>query len=180
MQTVNKRQTSKRFSRGTPRPAIIEGDVAKIPLGIDGKYGYALVDKSDASISDYKWTLSKRGYPVKGGGVTLHHTIVGKPEKGLVVDHINRNRLDCRKSNLRFVTRHQNAQNIGKQKNNTSGYRGVWKTQNNTWAADIKVNYKKICLGRYLEIEDAARAYNKAAKQYFGEFAVLNEIGARK
>jgi hypothetical protein len=167
-----------KFSRGTPRPAIIKGSTAEIPLGKDSKYGYVLVDKEDAHLSDMKWTLGKRGYPVTGSGITLHHTIMGKPEKGMVVDHINRDRLDCRKSNLRFVSYFENAQNISKQKNNTSGYRGVWfRKDTGKWAADIKVNYKKLSLGCYEKVADAAKAYNIAAKQHFGENAVLNKVG---
>jgi len=160
-----------------PRPAIIEGDIAKIPLGINAKQGYAIVDKEDAWVDKQKWSLSKRGYPATGRGATLHHAIMGKPEKGMCVDHINRDRLDCRKENLRFVSYSENAQNISKQKNNTSGYRGVTKIKpSGRWHAMVKVNYKNIHLGNFIDKEEAARAYNKAAKQYFGEFAVLNEV----
>lgn len=169
---------TKKFRRGTPRPAIIDGNTARIPLGEGAKYGYALIDSELAYLSEAKWTLGKRGYPVTSNGVTLHHTIMGKPEKGMVVDHINRNRLDCRKSNLRFVSYKENAQNISTQKNNTSGYRGVWfRKDTKKWVANIKVDYKKISLGNYIDIEEAARAYNKAAIKYFGKNAVLNEVG---
>lgn len=157
------------------RPAIIEGNIAKIPLGINAKHGYALVDKEFAHLADSKWTYSLRNAVVRDRGEKLHHVILGKPEKGMVVDHINRNPKDNRKSNLRFVTLAKNAQNISPQKNNTSGYRGVW-CEHGKWKAAIKVNYKKISLGTYADIKEAARAYNRAAEQYFGEYAVLNKI----
>lgn len=160
-----------------PRPAIIEGDIAKIPLGVNAKYGYTIVDKYFAHLAKSKWTLGKRGYVVTKNGATLHHAIIGKPNKGMVVDHINRDKLDNRKENLRFVSYYENAQNISKQKNNTSGYRGVWyRKDTGKWSADIKVNYKKISLGCFEKIEDAAIAYNMAAKRYFGKNAVLNEV----
>jgi hypothetical protein len=160
-----------------PRPAIIDGNIARLPLGIDAKDGHSIIDVEDAYLDVYKWSLTKRGYVARGKGALLHHAIMGKPEKGYFVDHINRDRLDNRRSNLRFVTMSQNNQNISKQKNNTSGHRGVhWRKDTSKWSAEIKVNYKKIVLGCYENIDDAAKAYNKAAVKYFGEFAVLNEV----
>lgn len=164
-----------RVTRKTKRPAIIEGDTAKIPLGILAKDGYSIIDKEFAHLDKYKWSLSIRGYVTKDRGDYLHHMIIGKPQKGKAVDHINRDRLDNRKENLRIVDYFQNAQNISIQKNNTSGYRGVWK-KGNRWQADIKVNYKKLSLGSYATKEEAALAYNKAATEHFGEYAVLNII----
>jgi len=160
------------------RKAIIEGDKAKIPLGLDAKYGYALVDTKDvALIENHNWSLGLRGYPTKGKGKTLHHVIMGKPIKGQVVDHINRDKLDNRRSNLRFVNAKDNARNISMQKNNTSGYRGVWfRKDTEKWVANIKVDYIKISLGCYTSKEKAAIAYNNAAKKYFGDFAVLNKV----
>lgn len=98
-----------------------------------------------------------------------------QPEDGFWVDHINGDTLDNRRSNLRLCTVSGNNHNRMKSKNNTSGYKGVsWLKQNQKWRAYIKVNSKDKHLGCYLDKEDAARAYDKAAKEYFGEFARLN------
>ena len=83
--------------------------------------------------------------------------------------------LDCRKSNLRICDNSQNHANRKAQANNTSGYKGVgWDLFNKKWVAQIMVNQKNKKIGRYDVKEDAARAYDKAAIEYFGEFARLN------
>lgn len=98
--------------------------------------------------------------------------------KDLVIDHINQNSLDNRRDNLRSITQHQNTMRKGHSKNNTSGYRGVvFDKRTNKWMSKIKYNYKDIYLGRYNTKEEAACIYNTNAIKYFGEFAVLNEVG---
>lgn len=137
----------------------------KIPL--TGKWGvnkFALVSNVDyKELSKYKWFLGKNGYPARNVGrpslspirIYMHRVILGFPD--LEVDHINRNRLDNRRENLRTATRSQNAHNTGPQINNTSGYRGVyWYKAYKKWEADIKVQGKKIKLGYFKDIEDAA------------------------
>lgn len=170
-------QDMDRDTNREPRPAIIENDIAKIPLGIKAKNGYAIVDKEFAYLDKYKWHFSKRNAVTRDRGDKLHHEILGKPPEGMVIDHINRDTRDNRKANLRLVTQVENARNISPQKNNTSGYRGVWYRKDlRKWQADIKVNYQKLYLGIYKTREEAAIAYNKAAIEYFGEYAVLNDI----
>ena len=96
----------------------------------------------------------------------------------LEVDHINHDRHDNRLENLRLVTRQQNVFNRRLNKNNTSGYKGVYRVKNSKrWYAHIMLDYKFISLGGYVTKEDAALAYNLAAKKYFGEYAYLNPIG---
>lgn len=90
-------------------------------------------------------------------------------------DHINQDKLDNRRYNLRPATFSQNGCNQGVQKNNTSGYKGVFWNQGK-WMTQIKVDGKVIYLGYYDDPKEAARAYNKAALKYHGEFAVLNEV----
>lgn len=108
--------------------------------------------------------------------VYMHRLICGALV-GEIVDHINGNRLDNRRANLRIVNDKQNALNRGKQRNNTSGYKGVTKhTINKSWCAEIKAGNKRVRLNGFSTPEDAAIAYNYLAIKYHGEFAVLNEI----
>lgn len=98
-----------------------------------------------------------------------------KPPEGFEVDHINRDRLDNRRQNLRVVTRHQNA--IWRQglPNSTSRFKGVgFHKSRNTWRAYIKVNGKSMNLGYFKYEEDAAYAYDAAARRLFGDSAYTN------
>lgn len=161
--------------RRKPRHAIIDGDIAKIPLGVDAKDGYAIVDADMAYLADeHKFALATTGYGQSSHvkHVKIHHLIVGYPKKGYVVDHINRNRLDNRRVNLRTVTASENAQNA-KGQPNASGYKGVAMSRNR-WRAYIKPYGKQLSLGVYATAEEAAKAYDKAAKEYWGEYAYLN------
>lgn len=90
-------------------------------------------------------------------------------------DHVNHITLDNRRDNLRKGTFSQNGINRRLQANNTSGFKGVsWFKEHQKWRADIRVNWKAIYLGMFSSREDAARAYDEAARKYHGEFAVLN------
>lgn len=146
----------------------------------------ALIDDDDyEKLSKIKWYYRKNeGYavgnlpsPEKGvyPKVLMHRYIMDAP-KGKQVDHINGNKLDNRKSNLRIATASTNKANCGLRKSNTSGYKGVsiQKGRTKKWAAQIKVDYNRIHLGYFYTKEEAALAYNEAALKYFGEFAKLN------
>jgi hypothetical protein len=99
--------------------------------------------------------------------------IAGKLE----IDHINKNRLDNRKKNLRFCTRSENLYNKTTNKNNTSGYKGVvWDNQRRKWCASISIERRRINLGFFQNKEEAAKVYNEAALKYHGEFASVNDI----
>lgn len=100
--------------------------------------------------------------------------------KGNGYDHKNRNPLDNRKENLRKATAQENAINRTKQKNNTSGFTGVfWHKQSNKWRARIKVNGKEIHIGSFVNKNDAIIARLKAEMKYFGiEFAPQRNLFA--
>jgi len=139
----------------------------------------AIVDDEDFKLANnYKWYMNKRGY-VKGmiGDTTksLHRIIMGEPSGN--VDHINGNKLDNRQSNLRICNQSQNCANSKIPKNNTSGYKGVhWNKALKKWQSYIMVRRKRIHLGYFYIREQAGKAYNDAAVEYFGEFARLNNI----
>lgn len=110
----------------------------------------------------------------KKTGLLLHRLLVPNVS---IIDHIDGNPLNNKKSNLRVCTNAENTRNCGKRVNNTSGYKGVsWHKYVKKFFAQIGSNGQKIHLGYFDGVEDAARAYNAAALKHFGEFARLNEI----
>ena len=95
----------------------------------------------------------------------------------MVVDHINHNKSDNRKNNLRLATRSQNIQNRGIIPNNTSGVTGVhWHNHTKKWKAEIEVNKRKIYIGVFKEKEDAIKARKEAEVKYFGEYAFKEQV----
>lgn len=146
--------------------------------------GETILDEEDLTfVNQWHWWFSKTGYvrrKIYIGGkpkiILLHRILLNAP-KDMQVDHINGNRLDNRKSNLRLVTLEQNRMNRGLNKNNKSGYKGVfWYKPLYKWCAYITVNTKRRHLGYFRDKKEAAFAYNKAAFDNFGEFARLNII----
>ena len=93
------------------------------------------------------------------------------------VDHINGDRLDNRVENLRGCNNEENNRNKGPNKKNKSGYKGVhFNKSTGKWIAQITVNYKCKHLGSFNTAEEATLAYNKAAREFHGEFAFQNEV----
>jgi hypothetical protein len=104
----------------------------------------------------------------------MHALIVGCTGEE-IADHWNHDTLDNRRNNLRKCTHSQNQWNQKRSKRNTSGFKGVtWEKRRGKWHAQIRVNGKQKYLGEFLSIEDAARAYDRAAEMYHGEFGVKN------
>jgi hypothetical protein len=166
--------------RGLPRAnsRLAEVRMTKQIQLTQGKF--ALVDDEDyCDLSQYKWSLATCGYAQRGTSpkIYMHRQIMNAPT-GMEVDHINGNRADNRKSNLRLCSHQQNLQARPRFKNNSSGFRGVnyEKKGLKHWRARIELNGKKIDLGLYIDPRDAAIAYNNAARIIHGEFARLNEV----
>lgn len=141
---------------------------------------FVLVDDDDYEyLNSFNWCVSSHGYAKAGINkktVYMHRMIMGYP-KGYQIDHINENKLDNRKENLRICTSSQNRRNISVRKDNTSGYKGVTKyLYGDGWVAKINNGYKTINLGIFATLEDAAIAYNRKAIELFGEFSKLNII----
>lgn len=106
------------------------------------KNTYALIDDGDYNlVKEYKWYLDDMGYARSSSNkqnIRLHQLVFGKASKGMVIDHINQNRLDNRKENLRYLPHRSNLINSGAPVNNTSGIRGVrWDKSRNKWIAYI-------------------------------------------
>ncbi|MGU7923375.1 HNH endonuclease [Streptococcus suis] len=124
-------------------------------------------------VTKWSWSVDPRGYlaaTVNNCHKTLHNYLMN-PSKGFVVDHVNGNKLDNRRTNLRICTPHQNSFNSCVSKNNKLGVKGVSLTPHGRYRARIMVNRKEIRLGHFEKIEDAITARKKAEKKYFGEYA---------
>lgn len=148
---------------------------------IHGEYT-VIVDESDYTfVSKYTWHINKclnkmyASTRINNKIVRLHTLLIGD---GIGhVDHVDGNSLNNTRVNLRMCTHAQNIQNIGKRISNKSGYKGVWYSPlEGKYKSQITVNRKKICIGTFENIKDAALAYNDAAKKHHGIFANLNNI----
>ena len=131
-------------------------------------------------IKDYCWTYDKqKGYFVN---LNLKNSIQRfilnlNNENYLQVDHINGNKYDNRKNNLRVCTIAENCYNKGLLINNTSGYTGVsWSKKLNKWRARIGYRRKEYSLGCFDNLDDAIKARKQAEEKYFGEYARQEEF----
>ena len=162
-----------------------DNGVRVIPL----TQGYeATVDEADYErVSQYKWHVKPECntmYAVSSVGRTttyMHRLIMDAGERDVYVDHINGNGLDNRQENLRLCDNRLNQGNQRLSRNNTTGYKGVTVKHRMTKTgikssicAKIHYEGRDIHLGCFQNLETAARAYDAAAKEYFGEFAKLN------
>lgn len=149
----------------------------------------ALLDDEDAEFMNrYKWRISSDGYVVRkakingnpDGQMRMHRVVIGA-ETGQMVDHINGNKLDNRRENLRIASNRENQQNRSKEEGCASKFKGVALDKKlGKWRSQITATGKTHYLGTYACEHEAGHAYNKAAIQYFGEFARLNPVGHDK
>lgn len=136
---------------------------------------YVLVDDEDYYyLNQWKWGLSTSGYARRKQHIHLGvnkysseiiwmHRLLNNTPKNLFTDHINRNKLDNRKNNLRTTNKSLNSLNRDSIKTNTSGFYGVhFDSWSNKWRAEIRINGKRRNLGRYEDISDAVKARKEA------------------
>lgn len=149
---------------------------------------FTLVDDEDyEALIQYKWQANSvmggrhfyarrnwRGEGSKPCYTLMHRAIMNAP-KGMDVDHIDGDRLNNTRSNLRIVTRSQNLANRGSHGiHGFKGIRIVPKNTNKPYGVYIGHNYKQIYLGSYSTVIEAALAYDRKAKELYGDFARLN------
>lgn len=163
---------------------IEKGTIKILPL-TQGKI--ALVDSEDYEwLSQWKWYASQRGYTYYAlrsswfnkypHPVFMHREIMNlKKGDGTICDHRNRNGLHNYKENLRIVSHSTSMCNRKRNRNNTSGYKGVsWNKNAQKWIVHIGINGKDKYCGLFVDIETAAIKYDLEAIKYFGNDAVLN------
>ena len=141
---------------------------------------YTEIDDEDFDrVNKYRWRLHSAGYAqssgkINGKYVYLHRFLLSIEDKNQQIDHIDRNKLNNKKSNLRLCSPSQNSANIGLFSINTTGYKGVVQSKYGSYAANIRHSGNRVHIGTYRNIIHAAQAYDKYALIYFNDFAVLN------
>jgi hypothetical protein len=156
-------------------PAPPNDEIRYIPLtrGL-----FAIVNAADYDwLSGFKWhaTSGRKAYAcfARKDKVIYMHRLIMNPPEGKFVDHVNGNSLDYRRCNLRNCTKAQNAWNrpaFG----GTSRFKGVHRDKDGRWKAGIRVGGRQTFIGVFDDEVEAARAYDRKARELFGEFAYLN------
>lgn len=151
----------------------------------ESKKAIVLVSKdSIETITKFNWYLGKDGYPVAyqsvdrkiklGNGLKMHKMLMSYCQKGFVIDHINRNKLDNRLGNLRMCTPKQNSYNTTKPSNSKNKFKGVKKSKDDTWIAHITKDNEIFEIKDIPDEKEAAKIYDMMAEDLFGKYAGKN------
>lgn len=148
--------------------------------------GYvAVVDDEDyEDLAQHRWCVSRSGrmlYAARSVGgrkspqKVYMHVVIARPGPGLLVDHKDRDGLNNRRGNLRVGTKKDNEGNSGPRAGSSSRFKGVHRhSQNRVWVAQLRGQGIRANLGSWDTEELAALAYDRAARDYYGDFAYLN------
>lgn len=152
---------------------------------LSGEYGVGYTSKGEEfyfdledyeKIKNYCWRINNYGYLVSGSFI-LHRIVMNLNDSNFVIDHINHNKFDCRKKNLRICTVSQNGMNMLKPSDNKSGCKGVlFHKTINKWKAFIGINNKSIHLGYFDDFNEAVKARKDAEVKYYGEYNCKTEV----
>jgi hypothetical protein len=173
---TKKNVTYSNFMRGKLKCPMVfktEGSVTEcVNPNLD--FHFTIDSEDMPKVEGVLWSQTSAGYVYNNKKGKLHKVIMEQKES---IDHINGIKTDNRKENLRPCTHAQNSMNKHSNKRNKSGFKGVhWDRDHRKWRASIGYKRKSIKLGYFNDILDAARAYNAKAKEFFREFARLNQI----
>ncbi|MDD5006698.1 MAG: HNH endonuclease [Candidatus Omnitrophica bacterium] len=157
-------------------------------IALSGKKGigkFVLVDDEDFDrLNKYRWCYNGAGYACRGINIGngkvkpifMHREIIGTPH-GMYTDHIDGNKLNNQRFNIRVCNQSQNSLNRNKQPTNTTGYKGVSIRKTNKYKkfrAHLTAYGKQYDIGCFHTAIEAAKAYDAKARELFGEFARLN------
>lgn len=157
-----------------PTTWLVDGDTA---IGVTCFGDRFIVDTSDLSkVENYCWRVDPYGYVVANARngtnkIVRIHDLILSPQPSMIVDHIDWNKLDNRKSNLRVANKSQNNTNIKRKSNNTSGYTGVKKNKRGSYVAQISFNNQRIHLGTFKTLKEAVKARHKAEQIIHSEWS---------
>lgn len=152
---------------------IVDGDIT---TGITNQGEKFIIDTEDLNkVKDYCWYISAKKYVTanqkdKSNKKVWLHRLVMDAHENEIVDHIDWDKSDNRKSNLRIATKSQNNTNIKRKSNNRSGYTGVKMAKSGKYVAQITANKHRVHLGTFDTIQEAVEARRTAEKQYHKEF----------
>ena len=159
--------------------------VGEIAIGYLFDGSEFLIDAEDVDkVRQMTWRVNAEGYishpnRPKKGNTLLHRMLAGVNDPKVMVDHINRNRMDCRKSNLRIITPFGNSCNHKLFETNKTGYTGVYYSRRSgRYEVKVGYNHKRIRLGSSPnDLITLAQMYNIGAQFFFGEYVgELNDV----